>query len=97
MQSSVKVVFNEMLSEMKKRFQRNLIVLANISLQDAIVHCLVPSFCYQGDQGQNRRTDHPGRKCHLGGEKRAISLRKSRPSGEIAIQLGGIAIRPVKS
>jgi len=36
---------------------------------------------YQGDQGQDRRTDQPGRKCHLGSEKRAISLRNSHPAG----------------
>ena len=40
----------------------------------------------RGDQGQNRRTDQPGRKRHPGGEKQAISLRNSRPAGEIVIQ-----------
>jgi len=35
----------------------------------------------QRDQGQNSRTDQPGRKCHSGGEKQAISLRNSRPFG----------------
>jgi len=30
---------------------------------------------YRGDQGQNRQNDRSGWKCHLGGEKQAISRR----------------------
>jgi len=54
-------------------------------------------------------SDHPGQKCHLGGEKQAISLRNSHSAGEMVVQpveksssrrnscpADGIVIQPAK-
>jgi len=67
MQSSVKVVFNEILSEMKKRFQRNLIVLANIMKTFTVIskthtYCRTFSLLLSGGSGSKSSDRSSGAK-----------------------------------
>ena len=61
-------------------------VFLKIAPSNQIVNPNLRFFFIRGDQGQNRRTDQPGRKRHPGGEKQAISLRNSHPDCEVVIQ-----------
>ena len=61
------------------RRQKDVVCMVKVTISKQQRHNI------RGDQGQNRRTDQPGRKRHPGGEKQAISLRNSRPAGEIAV------------